>query len=147
MALWVVVALTWRMRRPALWQSRPGVVYFALPVILRSNLYEQQVHLFLGLKVIAIGCFKINDSYDGNRRTVLSVVCVGTLFHQASLGCWRRGSKEQCSRCKVAERLVCALWRTQSLDLRPWCAQQMMIIQDSFRVRGVQLREIGLKAP
>ena len=148
MALWVVVALTWRMRRPALWQSRPGVVYFALPVILRSNLYEQQVHLFLGLKVIAIGCFKINDSYDGNRRT--SVVS-GLCWHLVSSSLfWVAGGGVPKSSARAAKLLKG--W------FAPFGAHKVLTCDRGVHNRwwlykihsvfmGCSLREIGLKAP
>lgn len=94
---------------------------------------------------IAIDCFEIKDSY-GNRHTVLSVVCVGTSFHQAY---WVAGGG-------VPKSAVCAL-KLMKGWFGSYGAPKILTcdrgvhnrgrLQDLLRVNGVQLRYVGLEAP
>lgn len=94
---------------------------------------------------IAIDCLEIKDSY-GNRHTVLSVVCVGTLFHQAF---WVAGGG-------VPKSAVCAKKLMQGW-FAPFGSPKILTcdrgvhnrgrLQDLLRVHGVQLRYTGVEAP
>ena len=94
---------------------------------------------------IAIDCFEIKDSY-GNRHTVLSVVCVGTLFHQAY---WVAGGG-------VPKSAVCPSKLLKGW-FGPFGAPRILTcdrgvhnrgrLQDLLRIHGVQLRYVGLEAP
>ncbi len=94
---------------------------------------------------IAIDCLEVRDSY-GNRHTILSVVCVGTLFHQAF---WVAGGG-------VPKSAVCAKKLLQGW-FAPFGAPKILTcdrgvhnrgrLQDLLRVHGVQLRYTGVEAP
>ena len=94
---------------------------------------------------IAADCFEIHDSC-GNRHTVLSVICMGTLYHQA----WwvAGGGVPKSSIC--AETLLQGWFQPYGAPIVFTCDRGVHNrgrVQDLLRIHGVQLRYVGLEAP
>ena len=94
---------------------------------------------------IAGDCFEIHDA-AGNRHTILSVVCMGTLFHQAW---WVAGGG-------VPKSSVCAA-AIQDGWFQPFGPPKVFTcdrgvrnrgrLMDLLRINGVYLRYVGVEAP
>ena len=90
-------------------------------------------------------CFEVQDSV-GNRHTILSLICLGTLFHQAFWVAPGGAPKSQ----------ICAEAFLQGW-LQPFGAPQTFTcdrgvhnqgrFRDLLRIHGIQLRYAGLEAP
>ena len=90
-------------------------------------------------------CFEVQDSV-GNRHTILSLICVGTLYHQAF---WVAPGG-------VPKSQICAEAFLQGW-LQPFGAPQIFTcdrgvhnqgrFRDLLRIHGIQLRYAGLEAP
>ena len=93
---------------------------------------------------VSVDCFEVKDS-AGNRRTILSMICLGTLYHQA----WwvAAGGVPKSSAC--AEAMLVG-W------FQPFGSPQVMTcdrgvhnqgrVKDLLRIHGVQLRYAGVEA-
>ena len=93
---------------------------------------------------VSVDCFEVKDS-AGNRHTILSMICLGTLFHQA----WwvSAGGVPKSSVC--AEAMLTG-W------FQPFGAPQVMTcdrgvhnqgrVKDLLRIHGIQLRYAGVEA-
>lgn len=93
---------------------------------------------------VSVDCFEVKDS-AGNRHTILSMICLGTLFHQA----WwvSAGGVPKSSVC--AETMLTG-W------FQPFGAPQVMTcdrgvhnqgrVKDLLRIHGIQLRYAGVEA-
>ena len=94
---------------------------------------------------VSVDCFEIHDS-AGNRHTVLSMLCLGTLFHQA----WWVATGGV-PRSGVCAEMILNGW------LQPYGAPQLFTcdrgvhnqgrVKDLLRIHGIQLRYAGLEAP
>ena len=94
---------------------------------------------------VSVDCFEIHDS-AGNRHTVLSMLCLGTLFHQA----WWVATGGV-PRSGVCAEMILNGW------LQPYGAPQFFTcdrevhnqgrVKDLLRIHGIQLRYAGLEAP
>ena len=94
---------------------------------------------------ISADCFEIHDA-AGNRHTVLSVICLGTLYHQA----WwvAPGGVPKSSVC--AEALLNGWFQPFGAPRIFTCDRGVHHrgrVQDLLRIHGVQLRYGALEAP
>ena len=94
---------------------------------------------------IAADCFEIHDA-AGNRHTILSLVCMGTLYHQAW---WVSGGGVPKSRI-CAEQILQGWFQPFGSPKVFTCDRGVHNrgrVQDLLRTPGVQLRYVGLEAP
>ena len=94
---------------------------------------------------IAIDCLEVKDSL-GNRHSVLSAVCVGTLFHQ----CWwvAAGGVPKSSIC--AEALLQGWFAPYGPPEVVTCdkgVHNQGKLKDLLRTHGIRLRYTGIEAP
>ena len=94
---------------------------------------------------LSLDCFEVRDS-GGNRHTILSAVCLGTLYHQ----CWWVAGGGMAKSAVCAEALLNG-WFT------PFGAPQIITcdkgmhnqgkLKDMMRAFGVRIRYTGVEAP
>lgn len=94
---------------------------------------------------ISVDCFELRDS-AGNRHTIFSVICLGTLFHQAY---WvAAGGVPRSSSC--ADALLHGWFAVFGPPKHLVCDRGMHNrgrLQDLLRINGVVIRHVGLEAP